>query len=285
MSNYQYMQIHLKDIPNKVIVEYFLLPLADSSGYVYVEISKGMYGLNEAGIIVYKRLVRNLQPHGFTSVEHTPGFWTQITVPITFTLSLNDFGINFFAADDATHLLEALRENYSITVNPYGSKYCSLTIKWNYPGNYVDIFMTNSVHKALEYFQHPMTMRPQHSPHKWLARKYGAKEQYSPNASIAPNLDKRGITIVQSFSGTFLYIARVVDPTMLVALNKIGVKEALPTTDTIQKTKMLMDYVDTQPDTVIQFHAIDMCLHIDSDAAYLFQSKERSRTLCHYYLS
>ena len=36
MVNYQYMRIHLKYIPKKVIVEYFLLPLADSSGYVYV---------------------------------------------------------------------------------------------------------------------------------------------------------------------------------------------------------------------------------------------------------
>ena len=62
MVNYQYMRIHLKGIPNKVIVEYSLLPLADSSGYVYVEIRKGMYRLKESGMIAYKRLVRNLQP-------------------------------------------------------------------------------------------------------------------------------------------------------------------------------------------------------------------------------
>ena len=279
------MQIHLKDIPNEVIIEYFLLPLANSSGYVYVETRKGMYGLKEAGIIAYNPLVCNLQPHGYASGAHTPGLWFHTTLPITFTLALDDFVIKFFAADDATHLLDALRENYSITVNPYGIKYCGLTIKWNCPGNYVNIFMTNSVHKALECFQNPMLMRPQHSPHKWLAPKYRAKEQYSPNASTAPNLDKRGITLMQSISGTFLYIARAVDPTMLVALNKIGAKEALPTTDTIKKKKMLMDYVATQPDTVIRFHAIDMCLHIDSNATYLVQRKEHSCDAGHYYLS
>ena len=93
--------------------------------------------------------------------------------------------------------------------------------------------MPNSVRKSPERFQHPMPTRPQHSPHNWLAPMYGDKVQYSPTASTAPNLDKRGITLMQSISGTFLYIARAVDPTMLVALTKIGAKEALPTTDTI----------------------------------------------------
>ena len=189
-----------------------------------------MYGLKEAGIIAYKHLVRNLQTHGYAPVAHAPGLCNHTTLPTTFTLSVDDFGIKFFAADDATHLLNVLRENYSITVDPSGSKYCGLTIKWNYPGGYVDISMTNSVRKSLERFQHPMPPRPQHSPHKWLAPTYGTKVQYSPNATTAPKLDKRGITCVQSISGTFLYISRAVDPTMLVALNKIGAKQALPAT-------------------------------------------------------
>ena len=110
MANYQYMRIHLKDIPNELIVEYSLLPLADSSGYVYVEIRKGMYGLKEADIIAYKRLFRNLQPHGCAPVAHTPGLCTHTILLTTFTLAVDDFGIKFFAADDATHLLDALRK-------------------------------------------------------------------------------------------------------------------------------------------------------------------------------
>ena len=120
-----------------------------------------MYGLKEAGIIAYKCLVRNLQPHGYTPVAHTPGLWTHATLPTTFTLAVDDFGIKSFAADDATHLLDALQNNYSITVDPSGRKYCGLTIKWNYPGNYVDISMPNSVRKSLERFQQPMPPLPQ----------------------------------------------------------------------------------------------------------------------------
>ena len=111
MADYQYMRIHLKDIPNEVIVEYSLLPIANSSGYVYVKIRKGIYGLKESRIIAYKRLVRNLQPHGYAPVAHPPGLWNHTTLPTTFILAVDNFGIKFFAANHATHLLEALHNN------------------------------------------------------------------------------------------------------------------------------------------------------------------------------
>ena len=133
MSNFQYMRIHIRDITHEVIIEYSLLSIADLSGHVHVEIRKGMYGLEEARIIAYKRLLRNLQPHGYTPVENTLGLWTHSTLTITFTLAVDDFGIKLFSANDATHLIDALQDHYSITIDPSGSKYCGLTINWNYP--------------------------------------------------------------------------------------------------------------------------------------------------------
>ena len=50
MPKFHYMQIHLKDIPHEVIVEYSLLSISDLSGYVHVDIRKGVYGLKESGI-------------------------------------------------------------------------------------------------------------------------------------------------------------------------------------------------------------------------------------------
>ena len=50
MTNFQYMRIHLRDIPHDVIVGYSLLSITDSSGYFDVNIRKGVYGLKEAGI-------------------------------------------------------------------------------------------------------------------------------------------------------------------------------------------------------------------------------------------
>ena len=46
-----------------------------------------------------------------------------------------------------------------------------------------------------------------------------------------------------------------------------------------------MDYTHTYPNATIQYHASDMCLHIDSDAAYLVQTQAGSRVAGHFYLS
>ena len=144
--------------------------------------------------------------------------------------------------------------------------------------------MPNSFSKALERFQHCIPKRPQYSTHKWLSPMCGAKFQYSPDATTVPKLEKCGITRMQIIANNFLYISRAVDSTMLVALNEIVSNQVSPTTDTIKKTNMLIEYAATQPDAIIHFIASDMCLHIDSDAAYPVQPKSRSRAANHFYL-
>ena len=70
---------------------------------------------------------------------------------------------------------------------------------------------------------------------------------------------------------------------MLIALNKIGSEKALPITDTIKKTKMLMEYAATKLDAIIRFHPSDICIHIDSTqnmvARYIY-----TRTIQYIYL-
>ena len=51
MENFQYMRIHLKYIPHKLVLDYSLLYISDTCGYVYVQIRKNMYELKEANII------------------------------------------------------------------------------------------------------------------------------------------------------------------------------------------------------------------------------------------
>jgi hypothetical protein len=89
---------------------------------------------------------------------------------------------------------------------------------------------------------------------------------------------------IQAISGTFLYYGRACDPCILPALNEIASEQASPTTDTIDKTTMLMDYLHTYPNAVIRYHASDMILKITSDAAYLVQPKARSRAAVHFHL-
>ena len=48
---------------------------------------------------------------------------------------------------------------------------------------------------------------------------------------------------------------------------------------------MLMDYAHTYPNAIIRSYASDMCLHVDSDAAFLVLPKARSRGAGHFYFS
>ena len=284
MKKFRYMKIPLKYIPKEIMDEYNIQDI-QSNGFVYVEIRKGMYGLKEAGIIAFKRLVEKLAPHGYHPCKHTPGLWTHTTRQIMFTLAVDDFGIKYFKREDAQHLFNALQENYTITTDWTGKNYCGLTIDWQYDKGYVDISMPNYIVDALQKFQHQPPKHPQHAPHKWTTPAYGQKIQYALPPSSLPILDSKGVKRIQSINGTFLYYGRAVDPCMLPAINEISTQQSHPTTDTNAKAKMLMDYAHTYPNATIRYKASDMQLHVDSDAAYLVLPKARSRGAGHFYLS
>ena len=89
---------------------------------------------------------------------------------------------------------------------------------------------------------------------------------------------------MQSISGNFLYYGRSVDPCILPTLNKISSEQAKPTTDTSEKCDMLMDYLHTNPNAAIRYHASDMIIKVESDAAFLVLSKSRSRAASIYHL-
>ena len=104
----------------------------------------------------------------------------------------------------------------------------------------------------------------------WVTPVYGSRQQQTPNeTSKTPLLDKDGTQRVQSITRTFLHYIRATYPCILPDLNKIPPKQANPTTDTAIKYDMLMDYLHTNPDAVIHYHASDMIFKIVSDAAFL----------------
>ena len=90
---------------------------------------------------------------------------------------------------------------------------------------------------------------------------------------------------VQSVVGTFLYYCRAIDCTISTALNDIALSQANPTVNTKQKCIRLMDYLSTYPDAYIRFHASEMVLFADSDAAYLVLPKAKSRVAGFFHLS
>ena len=56
MKRPEYMRLKITDIPQEVIEHYNLMSLFTQDGYVYCKISRGMYGLPQAGIIAQELL-------------------------------------------------------------------------------------------------------------------------------------------------------------------------------------------------------------------------------------
>ena len=75
--------------------------------------------------------------------------------------------------------------------------------------------MPTYVKKALQHFQHPAPMKPQHQLHPSVKKTYGAKVQYAKPPNEAPQLDKTGKKFIQEVTGVFLFLAQAVDGTML----------------------------------------------------------------------
>jgi hypothetical protein len=89
---------------------------------------------------------------------------------------------------------------------------------------------------------------------------------------------------VQQITGTLLYYARAVDPTLLVALGTIAAQQARGTATTTAAINQLVDYCHTHPAETIQYRASDMILKIHSNASYLSEAEARSRAGGHFYM-
>ena len=78
------------------------------------------------------------------------------------------------------------------------------------------------------------------------------KVQYALPPETLPVLDKNYIKRLQSFTGTFQYYTKGVDPTMIVAVNELAFQQLAPTQETVKKCDMLMDYAHTYPNETIR---------------------------------
>ena len=138
--------------------------------------------------------------------------------------------------------------------------------------------------EALVRFEHTLR-KLNHQPHKHVLPVYGRTIQYAKEPDTSPKIGEAEKKFVQQVTGTFLYYARAVDPTMLVALSAIAADQADPTEATLEKAKYFLDYVATHPDAVLTYKKSQMILALHSDASYLTEPRARSRAGGHFYMS
>ena len=102
-----------------------------------------------------------------------------------------------------------------------------------------------------------------------FATKYSPEDQ----GKLLEDSNKK---FIQQVLGTFLYYARAIYITILLALNDIIKQQAKPTKSTKKRVNQLFDYMATHPNAIIRFRASDMILNIHSDDSYCSAGRGRS---------
>jgi hypothetical protein len=234
-----------------------------------------MYSLKQVGLLANQLLETRLAPFRYYPAHHTPGLWLHKTRPISFALVADDFAVKYVCKQHAEHLRNGLLQTNELITDWTATVYSGMTLKWDYKHKTCDISMPGYVSNVLSKFQHDAPKHPQHTPSRYVTPD-GAKTQYTTKDETPPLTAQQCLTI-QEVTGSVLYYARAVDPTVLMPLNDIATEQTKATEKTQAATNQMLDYLATHPDATIRYHASDMILHIHSDASYLSVSNARSR--------
>jgi hypothetical protein len=168
-------------------------------------------------------------------------------------------------------------KKYDISSDWKGSAYCGLKLEWDYKNRTVDLSMPGYIKVALHKYQHAAPARPEHAPHTCNPPVYGAKTQYVEKETTSPAHSDKEVNKLQQLTGTLLYYARAVDPTLIIPINVLASKQSRATAHTADKVIKLLNYCNTHPETKIRYHESDMIIYIHSDASYLSEKEAKIR--------
>jgi hypothetical protein len=137
----EYIRYMANTIPTDVWKQYNLENFVDDRGYVYARVDKGMYGK-----VASDGLFPRLKATGYTAGV-TPGLFKHATNSIIFALVVDDFLVQYSTDEDLAHLQHTLCQHYQITVDKEVSKFCGMTLEWNYIDGHVTISMPGYIQK------------------------------------------------------------------------------------------------------------------------------------------
>jgi hypothetical protein len=101
--------------------------------------------------------------------------------------------------------------------------------------------MPGYIKASLHKYQHAAPARPEHAPHTWNPPIYGAKTQYVENETTSPALSDKEVNKLQQLTGTLLYYARAVDPTLIMPINVLASEQSRATAHTADKVIKLLN--------------------------------------------
>jgi hypothetical protein len=90
---------------------------------------------------------------------------------------VDDFSIKVTNMHDMDHLVNALKEHYTVAIDMTGSLFGGIHLTQKYTLGHVECHMPGYINKALTKYQHPKPVSPQHAPYKAAPIQYGAPVQ------------------------------------------------------------------------------------------------------------
>eukprot|EP00804_Cyclotella_cryptica_P023552 CCRYP_018913-RA/>CCRYP_018913-RA protein AED:0.17 eAED:0.19 QI:0/0/0/1/0.25/0/5/0/1080 len=280
----EFTKIRLDNLPDEIVDEYKLKEIATPDGWVYIRITRGMYGLPQSGALANELLEKQLNAEGYFQSKIVPGFWKHDTRDLQFVLVVDDFGIKYLREEDLDHLIATLKKHYDVALDKEGKEFVKIELGWDYDQGKVHLSMKPYRDKALRQFDNLEPSKAQDSPYPHVPIKYGAAEQFV-ETDESPSVGKDEQKHVQKVNGKFLWYARAVDGTLLTPLSALATQQANPTTNTMKRVKQFLDFVATQDPAVLTYRKSVMVLAAHSDASYLNESAARSRAGGHHFLS
>jgi hypothetical protein len=162
-----------------------------------------IYGLSQSGYLANQDLIKNLAIYGYHPVKRTPGLWKHETRRTTFTLVVDDFGVQYFNKEDADHLISSIEANYPVKTDWTGSKYIGIDLDWDYTKREVKLSMKGYVKEALKEYQHTPPPKPFDALTKYHKLEFGQKIQYERTDESKPLSPKQIKTIHKKYVENF----------------------------------------------------------------------------------
>jgi hypothetical protein len=218
-----------------MIKENNLHQYATPDGWVYIKVSRGMYGLPQAGSLGHDLLGQRLNKEGYFQSQIVPALWKHKTRPIQFVIVVDDFGIKYLKKEDLDHLIQSLEKYYDVSVNLDGKEQIrEIWLDWDNENRKVHLSMAPYLQKALRQFDNIVPTKCQDSPSPYAEPKYGAKQQFAGYDTSAPvgNAEQK---YVQKVTGKFNWYVRGVDATMLMPISALSTQQAKPTQATLAR--------------------------------------------------
>ena len=96
MEGNKFMKVPYKHFLPDLRQRYKLDEKVTETGYIFIKIKKGMYGLKQAAILAYDNLKKNLTKHDYTPIIGTVGMWRHATQCTKFCVCVDNFSIKYY---------------------------------------------------------------------------------------------------------------------------------------------------------------------------------------------